>query len=404
MKVTITDFGDYVEKLCEPDDPPTATPNDGADNKSNEGQTAGSSFGRCYVITNLATVKPRAYRWIWPGHLLRGGLELVAGVPGIGKSQIHCQYATYATTGRAWPNGMPGITPCRVIILTAEDNTANTLVPRLLAAGADLSRITQLDAIRRNNRDEMFLLNEDLLVLEQLIQDLGEVGLVLIDPITAYMGHNKHFDSHRATDVRSQLGPLKTLAERTDVAFSAVTHPPKRASQQALDHFIGSQAFIAAARVGHLCVAEMETDDDGGNIKTGRQLFTNVKPSPGTPMQPTLIYRLDVVETGYDPDGTLITAPVVRWEGESMLTADEALAAAKPRKGRSAVQNFLLTILADGPVLQTTIAERGAKHGFSCDQLWRTKQTLGIKAFKQRGGDFNAPWLWALPEHATQEA
>jgi putative DNA primase/helicase len=168
---------------------------------------------RGYIVTDLSTVQPRAIRWLWPKHLARGALELLAGMPTVGKSQVQCQYVACATTGRDWPDGAPGISPCRVIMLTAEDNTDDTLVPRLIAAGADLTRVRELKAIRRNGREELFLLGEDLAVLEQLIRDWGDVGLVTLDPITAYMGHAKHFDSHRATDVRSQLSPLKVLAD-----------------------------------------------------------------------------------------------------------------------------------------------------------------------------------------------
>jgi hypothetical protein len=229
---------------------------------------------------------------------------------------------------------VPGIIPCRVVLLTAEDTIEDTLVPRLKAAKADLKLIEELKAIRRNNRDEMFLLGEDLDTLEQMIRDFGDVGLVTIDPITAYMGHAKHFDSHRATDVRSQLSPLKKLAEQTGVAFSAITHPPKNASPRALDHFIGSQAFIAAARIGHLCVAEMEEGENGAKRETGRRFFTNPKINIEA-RQPTLIDQIDVVDIGFDEDsGMVIKAPVVRWEGESDLTAEEALAASRPAKGK----------------------------------------------------------------------
>jgi hypothetical protein len=356
---------------------------------------------RTYVTTNLATVKPRALRWVWPGHLARGGLELLAGTPEIGKSQIHCQYIACTTTGRDWPNGMPGITPCRAILLTAEDNTNNTLVPRLQAAGADLTLVEELNAIRRNDRDEMFLLGEDLATLEQMIRDFGDVGLVTIDPITAFMGHAKNFDSHRATDVRSQLSPLKKLAESTGVAFSAITHPPKNASPRALDHFIGSQAYIAAARIGHLCVAEMEDGEDGGKHPTGRRFFTNPKINIEA-RQSTLIYRIAVVEIGVD-EGVIIRAPVVRWEAESSITAEEALSAAKPTKGRGLnAKDFLLDILAGGPVLQTTVVERGAGRGFSYMQLWRAKEALGAVDFREKGV-LHGPSYWALPQDVPAE-
>jgi hypothetical protein len=293
-----------------------------------------SNKRRAYVATNLSNVKSRAIRWLWYKHLARGALELLAGAPTVGKSQIQCQYVACTTTGRAWPNGAPGIERCRAIMLTAEDNTADTLVPRLKAAGANVKLVEQLNAIRRNDREELFLLGEDLAALEQMIRDFGDAGLITIDPITAYMGHAKHFDSHRATDVRLQLSPLKTLAERTGVAISAVTHPPKNVGQRALDHFIGSQAFIAAARLGHLCIGEMTEDEEGGvKQPSGRYLFTDAKPSIKA-RQPTLAYSIGVVVTeDCDPDtDEPIEAPVIRWEGESELSADEAIAASRPSK------------------------------------------------------------------------
>jgi AAA domain/DNA polymerase family A len=353
-------------------------------------------------IINLATVRSRAIAWLWPGHLARGGLELMAGTPEIGKSQIHCQYIAHLTTGRDWPNGMPGIAPCRVIMITAEDTAADTIVPRLKAAGANLDLVEQLHAIRRNGREEMFLLGEDLERLARTVRHFGDVGLIAIDPITAYMGSNKHFDSHRATDVRSQLMPLKRFAEEFGIAISAITHPPKNASAQALDHFIGSQAFIASARVGHLCLVEMEEDEDGTKIPTGRRLFTNPKINIAA-RQPTLAYSINVVDVEQDEEtGVMIRAPVIQWEGEVAITAEEALAASRPTRGKGRktveVDEFLHDILTGGPVLVTVIKARAAAHGFSEDQLRRARERLNVIAFKEKV--FGARSKWALPQHA----
>ena len=111
---------------------------------------------------------------------------------------------------------------------------------------------------------------------------------------------------------------------------------------------------------------------------------------------PTLGYRSIAVEVAYDLDATIITAPAICWDGE-------ALAACRPSKGnRNTVREFLLDILAGGPVLQTVIAERGAEHGFSYDQLKRAKRPLSVRSFKKREAGMDSPWLWALPQHAPE--
>jgi hypothetical protein len=222
-----------------------------------------------------------------------------------------------------------------------------------------------LKYVRRNNREEMFLLSEDLDKLEQIILDLGNVGLVAIDPITGFMGSGKNFDSHRATDVRARLGPLALLAEKHNVVFSAVTHPAKNAGPRAIDHFIGAQAYIAVARTAHICVEEME-ENDGKHSPSGRILFAQPKPSFSAPV-PTLAYRIEPVKLGWDAkhERDIITS-VVRWEGPVDITADDAVVASKPvKRGRNSPREFLLDILAGGPVLQKVIIERGAERALA---------------------------------------
>lgn len=257
-----------------------------------------------------------------------------------------------------------------------------------------------LRTIRRDNRNHMFLLAEDLAELERVIADVSNVGLVTWDPITAYMGGK--LDSHKATDVRHQLGPLSDLAERTNVGFSAITHPAKNAGQRAIDQFIGSQAFIAAARNGHLCIAETEENEHGHKQLTGRTLFAHVKPQEIR--QPTLAYRVEGVDLGPDPiSGNIIKAARVVRDGMVDISAEEAVASSSD-KGQSrsaAAEMFLRDTLANGPVLRTAIAERAAQRGFSEDQLDRAKRKIGAGAFKEKA--FQGRWFWALAQHMPEE-
>jgi putative DNA primase/helicase len=329
--------------------------------------------------------------WVWEGHLMRGAQELLTGIPGLGKSQVQCSFVACVTTRLAWPNGEDSGPPANVIMLTAEDTLDQEVVPRLRAAGADLSRVHFLKCIKSEGKERQFLLADDLDVLEKMVMQIGEVALITIDPITAYMGGK--IDSHKTTEVRSQLGPLKDFAERMNIAISTVTHPPKSSSQKAIDHFIGSQAFIAAGRLGHLCIAEMENDEE-----TGRVLFAHAKHNPSIKM-PTLAFRKEGFTLHGDPGSPwdFITAPRVVWEKDPVdISADEAVRAAngsgEKHKQQTKAKQFLEDLLEHGqPVHAQEIYDKGEKEGFSVNQLKRAKAKLRIVSEQITGG-----WTWRI--------
>jgi hypothetical protein len=356
-----------------------------------------------YTLCHLHEVALEETRWLWPGHLPIGGLTLITGQVSVGKTYFLCDVIARVTTGQDWPDGAKGEAPGNVIALIAEDNDKE-FRRRLTGAGADLTRVKILKSVRRNARDELFLLAEDLDKLEAACRDLGDTRLITIDPLTAYMGSGKGFDSHRATDVRSQLAPLKDFAERLDVCVAAITHPPKGASARiALDSFIGSQAFIAAARAGKCLIKELgEPNDRGFRRPTGRILLTTPKTSDG-PDPPTLAFRQEDAAIGYVSEtNRLIKTRRIVWDDEPLdLTADEARLANLPapggdgRKARAApVRELLREMLKAGPVPQTIVVERGAEQEFSLAQLKRALKALHGKSFKR-----DKKWLWALPRH-----
>jgi hypothetical protein len=358
------------------------------------------------VIVRAADVKMRPKDWLWEGHLLRGAQELLTGIPGLGKSQVQCSLVACATAALKWPDGAPAIAPVNVIMITAEDVLDQEVVPRLVAAGADTARVYFLTYIKTDDQKRQFLLAEDLDQLEREVAKIGSVGLVTIDPITAYLGGKT--DSHKATDVRSQLGPLKDFAERTNVALSTITHPPKNSSQRAIDHFIGSQAFIAAGRIGHVCVEEQEEEEDedgGGGGPTGRVLFANAKNNPHLKMS-TLAYRVEGIIVGQDPDtGKNIEAARVVWDDEPVaVTADEAVAAAAKKGGKKdagaldEAMAFLQGALQKGPRLATEVTAHAEAMMISTRTLARARKAAGVVATKE---SFDGPWKWELPPDAS---
>jgi hypothetical protein len=368
-------------------------------------------------IVRAADIVMRPKEWLWEGHLLRGAQELLTGIPGLGKSQVQIHYIACTTAGTTWPDGASSRLPANVVMLTAEDVLDQEVIPRLCAAGADLKRVYILKRIKSDGKDRQFLLSEDLDELERAVTSVGNVGLITIDPITAYMGGK--IDSHKTTEVRAQLGPLKDFAERINVAISTITHPPKSSGQKAIDHFIGSQAFIAAGRIGHVCVEETEEEADGDDdhgargkkerTKTGRVLFANAKNNPHTIM-PTLAYRIEEIVVGQDPEtGDNIAAPHVVWDKEPVdISADEAVVAAAGKGGhresvRDAaqieVQAFLQDVLKPGhPIQQKKIEEEAARRGFTDNQLRTAKKKLRIISKKSGFGE--GGWLWLYAKNA----
>jgi hypothetical protein len=213
------------------------------------------------VALYAAKIKPRRIEWLWPGRIAVGKQSLIGGEPGLSKSQLICFLAATVSTGRDWPAGEGRAPLGNVIMLSAEDDPEDTLVPRLLAAGADLSRIIIVPAVRVSGgrRQRTFNIDQDLTALESKIREIGDVKLVTLDPISAYMG--REFDSHNNTATRSILEPVSALASRLGVAVVSVTHSPKSQGTRAVHQFIGSVGSVAVVRAAFLVIRDPDDHD-----------------------------------------------------------------------------------------------------------------------------------------------
>jgi 5S rRNA maturation endonuclease (ribonuclease M5) len=167
------------------------------------------------VMRRASEVEARPIRWLWKYRIPCGKLTIIAGHPDLGKSQVTCYFAARVTRGGPWPDGAGhAVGGGQVVILSAEDDSADTLVPRLEAAGADLERVHIVDGVIRGYSGDgtlhqrMFSLETDLAALDAKLTELQRVELVVIDPLSAYLGN---IDSHVNAEVRGALGPVKQL-------------------------------------------------------------------------------------------------------------------------------------------------------------------------------------------------
>src|SRR5262249_38342806 len=139
-----------------------------------------TSNGSELNVTSLDKIEAKRIVWLWPEIIPSGKLSVFAGDPDLGKSLVSLDVATRATTGRSWPDGKPNASgPISVLALIAEDGVADTVKPRLLAAGADLSRIASVEDSGDGGDGEIFELDKDLTKLDRYLASHPEIKLVI---------------------------------------------------------------------------------------------------------------------------------------------------------------------------------------------------------------------------------
>ena len=184
------------------------------------------------LYRRILDIEAKPIRWLWSGRIARGKVSMVAGNPGLGKSQLTLSLAAIVSVGCQWPVDRTRCERGAAIILSAEDDPEDTIRPRLEAAGADLSRVYILDAVRCTTpkgepAQRAFNLAIDLSRLGALLCELRDVALVIIDPVSAYLGNA---DSHVNAEVRALMSPLGALAAEHGTAIVCVSHMNKKAA------------------------------------------------------------------------------------------------------------------------------------------------------------------------------
>ncbi len=269
---------------------------------------------------------------------------------------------------------------------------------KTIFSGADTSRVHIVEAIKEpasaGSQERQFNLAKDVKVLCDAIDQIGDVRLVIIDPVTAYLGNDGKVDSHKNAEVRSALAPLQSHAAKFGFAAVGVSHLNKGGGTEALMRVLGSLAFVAAARVAFLVVADADNE---------RTLFIPMKNNIGV-KRPGFAFR--VVSKAIDGG---IETSAIEWDHDEIhQSADEALAAAAGREGDKGgeqtsigeAMNFLRGVLAEGSTSAKSIQHQAKEAGISAATLRRAKKALGVKAQHRGDGGTGGrgEWVWDMPE------
>lgn len=317
--------------------------------------------------------------WLWQHRIAAGMINVLDGDPGLGKSTITTDLAARLTRGEALPGDTVAAPPTGVVFVSFEEHPACVMVPRLMAAKADLSRV-----FIWNLSDRPFDLVNSLAELERTIT-ANNARLVVIDPLMAALP--SELNAHRDQDVRSVLAPVAGLAERTGAAILLVRHLNKNPAGGAVYRGGGSIGIIGAARVGLLLATDPDAEDDAAARVLAVSKCNVARLAP--PM------RLRLVPAPSPAPGVEVAR--IEWGGESKASADELVA---PRDEKGAIGraiDLLRNVMKDGPVPAFDAQAALRANDVSPRTEARAKERLHVVA--KREGVSRGKWWWYLPEH-----
>ncbi|ART48679.1 AAA family ATPase [Acidovorax carolinensis] len=341
------------------------------------------------VLKCAADLTPSPVRWLWQYWLALGKLHILAGAPGQGKTTLALAMAATVTMGGRWPDGSIA-TAGNVLIWSGEDDPADTLLPRLLAAGADRAKCFFIEGARRDGEVVPFDPARDLGQLLAAIEKIGGIKLLVIDPVVSAVAG----DSHKNTEVRRALQPLVDLATACDCAVLGITHFAKGGQgTDPTQRVVGSVAFSAVARVV-MVAAKVKGDDENKDARILARTKSNIGPDGGgfhyflEQSEPLPGIQASHIAWGKAVDGTareLLTDPEDATDGDGEKSAlEEAM-------------EFLVEILKDGSAPSKYVESEAKDAGIAPRTVRRASEVLRVKKRKMNGA-----WYWFKPNLANE--
>lgn len=346
------------------------------------------------VVRRSSEIRPERVEYAWEGRWPLKSLSLVVGVPARNKSMLMTEAAARITRGQLAGDLLGK--PRNVLLASAEDSPSHTIVPRLMAAGADLERVLLMTVAREGLEGDVAL-PDDIEEIERVIME-NDAALFGLDPLSAHLAGE--VNSHRDQDVRRALGPLARVADRTGCAAVAVVHLNKAPSTDLFTKVSGSIGITAAAR-SVLVVG----DDPAGEEQGPKRVLVHGKSNVG-PYAPSL--RFEVESRTIADEGREIATAGLVWRGVAEDVGAREVLGSEPRAReapvRDAAEDLLRALLADGPVRRSEIKEAATDEDISWRTIATAKKSLGIisEQHQEPGRLGKGPSMWRLPTRCAK--
>jgi len=337
-----------------------------------------------------SSIKPQAIRWLWPGWLAQGKLHILAGAGGTGKTTLLLGLIAAITTAGRWPDGEVCREPGNALIWSSEDDPSDTLVPRLIAAGADMNRVYILQGrINGEGEREPFDPSSDIDLLRATAEEIGGISLLMLDPVVSAVKG----DMHKANDVRRGLQGVVDFAEQNLCAVVGISHFAKGgAGSSPADRVIGSQAFSALART--VLVAAKQEDSDA-------RVLARAKSNIGTD-EGGISYTIEPFTIDGGIEATrVIWGDLIHGSAREILRDVEDNDEDGERSELDEACDFLRDLLCHGPVATKRIKADADGAGHSWATVRRAQKAIGAEAKKQGMG---GGWVWQLGDLVEPES
>lgn len=364
---------------------------------------------RRLILTPASKIRMRKVRWLWDttpewatptahGRIPMNSLCIAAGGPGLGKSQFAVWMTARITTGTL-PGELWG-KPRSVIYAATEDSWSYTIAPRLVAAGADLDRVFQVDVADDQEAHSRLTLPLDIARLGEAAVEYG-VGLLVADPLLSMI--DGKINDYRAAEVRQALEPLIAAADKNHFTILGLAHFTKSGAADPLGRIAGSGAFGQLIRSAIVFSRVEESEDDEPGF-----VMSLEKNNLGRTDLPSHEYSIEPVTVDIPGDEPAYISRFVLGPESSTSVKEQMVAAGRPDDDKSAVSeagDWLREYLEDenGVGVLSDIRKYSKKAGFSDSSIDRAKKKLGLRT-KQTGFGKDKASYWYLPESAPEDA
>jgi RecA/RadA recombinase len=316
-----------------------------------------------YNLSYYTSIETQVVEWLWYPYIPYGKISIIQGDPGDGKTTFALQIAAMLSKGVPLPNNTETSSPLSIIYQSGEDNPADTIKPRLEAAGADCSKIALI-----NTLDAPLSISDER--LEKAIIE-ADAKLLVLDPLQAFIPED--CDLSRALDMREAMSSLAGIAERTHCAVVIIGHLNKSTGIKNLYRGIGSIDIAAIAR----SVLYIARPDDKSSLRIVIHIKSNLAKAGSS------------VAFTFDDDGRFMWVNLAESLTESDLSSFPINVVQDSKQ--KVIERFLIELLTSGEKSAQDVFALCSERGYAKRTVDRAKKSLKIRSYRKNG-----EWVWSV--------